>query len=188
MTTTEAQQSLVEPHLAPGEHVVWVGQPDAHRMTLNYVVPGWGAALVLFIVLVIFGVPPLLLALFVFGMALITLAMGLLWIYPDARRTRYALTNRRILVLNARRSNVQEELGIDDVGPLQRFERKDGTGDLFFASEAYRRARRRGKSRHFGFIGIPHVRAVEQQVREVFPHVDAHEAPEDDATAQKSNQ
>jgi hypothetical protein len=98
------------------------------------------------------------------------LLLGLLWIYPDARRTVYALTDQRVLVLNTRRPETPQELSGSDIGALRCFEQPDGTGDLFFASAEYQRTRRRGTTRHFGFIGIPQVRDVEQQMQQVFPH------------------
>jgi hypothetical protein len=166
---SQEQHALAQSHLLPGERLLWVGKPDARRMARNYVLPGWGSALVIAVVLGLIGVDLLLLALFVPVLLVIMLMLGLFWIYPDARRTVYALTNQRVLVLNARRPDTPQELAGSDLGALRCFEQSDGTGDLFFASAEYQRTRRRGTTRHFGFIGIPQVRDVEQQMQVVFP-------------------
>jgi hypothetical protein len=165
----QAHHNLIQPHLVPGEHLLWTGQPDARRMTRNYVLPGVGAAAVVFVVLGIMGVNLPALLLFSGAMAAVSLFMGLFWIYPDSRRTLYVLTNQRILIMNTKRGNLIGELHTNDIGNIQSFARKDGSGDLFFANEQYRRSRRRGKTRHFGFVGIDDVRTVEQQVSKIFP-------------------
>ncbi len=163
-------QSLLQPHFEPDERLVWSGKPDAKRMLWNYLLPGWGGTLIIGVALALFGVDILLLALFIPGMLVITLLMGLFWIYPDARHTLYALTTRRALVVNTRSGKLVDALEADNIGPIQRFTRPDGSGDLLFASEMHRRSRRRGKTRHFGFIGIHDVHTVEQHLHEVFPH------------------
>jgi hypothetical protein len=166
---SQEQHALAQTHLRPDERLLWLGKPDARRMARNYIVPGWGAALVIAVVLALIGVDLLLLALFVPVLFVIMLLLGLLWIYPDARRTVYALTNQRVLVLNTGQPDMPQELAGSDLGVLRCFEQSDGTGDLFFASAEYQRTRRRGTTRHFGFIGIPQVRDVEQQMQAVFP-------------------
>jgi hypothetical protein len=167
---SQEQHALAQSHLRSDERMLWVGQPDARRMARNYIVPGWGAAFVIAVVLALIGVDLLVLVLFVPVLLVIMLLLGLLWIYPDARRTVYALTDQRVLVLNTRRPETPQELSGSDIGALRCFEQPDGTGDLFFASAEYQRTRRRGTTRHFGFIGIPQVRDVEQQMQQVFPH------------------
>jgi hypothetical protein len=79
--------------------------------------------------------------------------------------------------MNIKRGNLIGELHAADIGNIQSFEHKDGSGDLFFANEQYRRSRRRGKTRHFGFVGIHDVRSVEQQVLSVFPGVPVEPSP-----------
>jgi hypothetical protein len=101
---------------------------------------------------------------------IIILGMGLFIVYPDAQHTVYVLTDQRVLIFGTGRSKFLQEMQAHDIGPIQITERKDGTGDLFFASEVYRRSQRRGKASHFGFIAIPDVRTVEQHLREVFPN------------------
>jgi hypothetical protein len=87
----------------------------------------------------------------------------------------YTLTDRRVLVFNRQRGSVVQELEAHHIGGLRRYDHKDGTGDLFFANDDYRRSVRRGKTRHFGFIGIPDAPAVEQQMRDVFPHYESNQ-------------
>jgi hypothetical protein len=164
----QAKHDLIQSSLVTDEQLLWTGQPDARRMTQNYVLPGIGAAAVVFVVLAVGGVNLPALLLFSGAMIAITLFVGLLWVYPDARRTLYVLTNQRILIFNIKQGSLIGELYADDIGNIQSFERKDGSGDLFFANEQYRRSRRRGKTRHFGFVGIDDVHNVEQQVLSVF--------------------
>jgi hypothetical protein len=173
----QAHHDLIQSNLLPDEQLLWTGQPDARRMTRNYVLPGMGAAAVVFVVMAVLGANLLALLLFSGAMAAITLFMGLLWVYPDARRTLYVLTNQRILIFNTKQGGLIGELHATDVGNIQSIERKDGSGDLFFANEQYRRSRRRGKTRHFGFVGIHDVRSVEQQVLSVFPGVPVEPSP-----------
>lgn len=164
------KQQLIEQQLHPDERLIWSGEPDARRMTRNYILPGWGAALLVFAALGFFGIDLLLLLLFALSMAVIMPLVGLLWIYPDAKHTVYAITERRVLIMNTRRPDTPHELVEQDIGPIRRFDNRDGSGDLLFANDTYRRSRRRGSTRHFGFFGISNPQQVEQHLHDVFPH------------------
>ncbi len=159
---------LIEQQLATDEHLLWSGQPNPRRLVLDYLLSGWGATILVALILAVFGVDPIVLAAFSLIVMIIVPLVGLFHIYPEARHTRYALTNRRALIFDARRSVLVQEFGLADIGPIRPIVRKDGSGDLLFASESYRRAASRRKTRYPGFIGIGDVQRVEQLMHDVF--------------------
>ena len=178
MDRMEAEQ-IATRALDPGEHLLWSGSPDPGR-SATQVLP---AAL--------FGIPfagfaafwmytayhmtargahlPGGWALFpLFGTPFLLIGLGVilspLWTYLGARRTVYAVTDQRALIISAVGARGVESFSHDDIGDLSMVERPDGSGDLFFANRTI--ATRRGTtSLRVGFVGIPEVRTVEQLLR-----------------------
>lgn len=82
-----------------------------------------------------------------------------------AGRTLYALTNRRAIIVSRVFATTVKSYTYGQMNELQRVEREDGSGDLCFANREV--ASRRGATvlKRVGFVGIPDVRSVEQQIR-----------------------
>ena len=160
-----------------GEHLLWGGRPDSARVlrTTSYLswffAPlAWGAViflcsfgaticgpwLVLFCVIVALGGPILAAVPFV--------------LVNRAKRTAYAITNRRLLTAVRQRNG---EITVTAYAPRlyetpECVELPDGSGDLFYTHSGnpggFGYAARPGGS----LVGIPHVRQVEQLLRESF--------------------
>lgn len=95
------------------------------------------------------------------------LAPSLAWL--AARATVYAITDRRLLILEGFPWRRVRSFGPEDINLCERTERADGSGDLIFRSEREIERRDRGRTtwrtRRVGFLGIPEVRRVEAAVR-----------------------
>jgi hypothetical protein len=162
----------VAAELAPGEELVWVGQPrlDLAVRPAYFLVPFGivftGFALVWIVVsfLLTFGL------LAPCGLPFVAVGVGLIaspaWLRALARRTVYALTGRRAIVSQPSwfgRVRVQSFTAAG-LGQMSRTERPDGSGDLVFQVRVAgfgedARAERQG------FLAIDHVREVEDLVR-----------------------
>jgi hypothetical protein len=163
--------ALIQSHLRADEQVVWQGQPDAQRLARNYLLPGLAGVVFISLLLLLLGLDLFLVAVFSPGLVLIMLGMTFFSVYPEARRTIYVITNHRVLFLHTERWDFIQALEASDIGDIQLTSHRDGTGDIFFASESYRRGQRRGKTRHFGFVGIHDPQAVEAHLRTTFPQL-----------------
>ena len=103
------------------------------------------------------------------------IALSPLWRQRSRRRTVYAITDRRLLIIRAGTVRRVRSFTPDDIQDLDRRERPDCTGDLIFSHETLirddLRLRRDGpphyrSRRHaLGFFGIPEVRRVEAAVQ-----------------------
>lgn len=69
-----------------------------------------------------------------FGLPFVAIGLWMLWkpvaAMRNAARTVYALTDRRIIALVDGNKREVQSVMVDRIGPMQRRERKDGTGDL----------------------------------------------------------
>jgi hypothetical protein len=175
-------QERVRRELNYGEQIIWVGQPNARRMTWI----GWGAAL-FGLVFAGFGVRFLneasefmthffnqggLLRWFVIVFALfpiIVILIGLsilslpYWFKRMAQRTGYVITNRRALVFEA---SLWGEITLFAYGPerLTRYYRREnaaGGGDLIFEEIIGEDSSEELNATQRGFKMIDDVRAVE---------------------------
>ena len=161
----QSRRDVVEAELQPGEQLLWLGGPNPMRMALSSA----GAAL--------FGVPwtafwlwALLghftsvswawwpAALF-YG---IPLWIGYLsapapyWSWRAARRTAYAVTDRRVLIVRRGKARTVDSYAPDGITDAHRTERRDGSGDLVLA---------RGFRDSITLQAIPEVGRVERLVR-----------------------
>jgi len=172
--------------LLPGERLVWIGQPLVWRMRRR----GWpgliGGGIFLFggvfwllnttdffdrgnaggfdhairTIFSLFGLAPL-----VIGLGVTVLP----WLYARAaRRTIYALTDRRVLVWEATLLGPTRVLcyGPDRVARMRRLEHADGSGDLVFEVIETRDSEGDVQTTERGFIAVPEVRNVETLVRQ----------------------
>ena len=123
----------------------------------------WKAA-VTSVWLLIMGLPFLLAA----------LALSFLpWWWPFVTRyTVYAISDQRLLIIQAWPRRRVTSYGPEDIDVVERQERKDGSGDLIFRREEHRKfahhhdpkGKRRVGDRAIGFFGVPDVRRLEGAV------------------------
>ena len=185
MLVNTTSQSIVQPELEPGEQFLWAGQPKPSRIafkSMGTFIFGiiWTAFCVNFALSwanfgsvkrpggmsafdVIFLVFPGLFILI--GLAMLA---SPLWVYLHAMRTSYAVTNKRILIVQAGRSRTVQSYSQGDIGDIVRTEGPDKSGDLTFAQKVYTNSDGDRHTTLIQFVGIPEVRSVENLVRDVF--------------------
>ncbi len=157
-------QGFIQAQLRPGERLRWWGRPDS-RARLRQAVP-W-----LILMLGALVVPLLLTLAFnlVFdtrlcfaGLLLFPGALAPLWQYLTGRRTLYAITDRRVLVLTAGRSGKVQALHPTAAAEIQYTPRDYGSGDLHFV--AYRDD---GHMRHVAFLGVSDAKRAAQLLEDL---------------------
>ncbi len=179
--------------LQPGEQLAWYGQPSPGRMAWRslpavlFAIPWTGFAIFWMLAaggfvwfahaktqpatapsfspLNFFGCFPL------FGLPFVLIGLGMfsspLWMLRKARRTLYAVTDRRVILFEGSWSTTVTSLVPDQLKDLTRKERLDGSGDLFFGQPFQYFSRNQSRPMQRGFIGIPNVREVEELVRRI---------------------
>ena len=105
----------------------------------------------------LFGVP--------FALIGLAIMASPLWAWLAARRTVYAVTERRAVIIGGWASRSIQSFTRDEIGNVIRIERPDGVGTLHFASRVTTNSKGFERIRRIGFIGIPEVRRVEQMIR-----------------------
>jgi len=186
--TSRTLQHELERELAPGERVVWSGQPIPSRYSRG----SWG--------LVLFGIPWTAFAVFWTVMAFIgtrsmrgddAMSTGFRWFFPlwglpfvlvgvgmlsapwwgrrRAARVLYAITDRRALVLEpgGRGARTVKSFEPAALQSLERIEHPDGSGDLVFSRQNWRDSDGDRRSTQAGFTGVPRVREVEELIRKL---------------------
>ena len=140
--------SSFEPDLFRDERVVWAGQPD-HRFRLTpadvFLVPFsliWGGFALFWEagVLGLFATQPnaIFTPFALFGIPFVVIGQYLIWgrfIYRSyrARRTYYAVTTKRVLILTLMRARNLQSLSLDQIPSITKSVRRDGSGSLIFA-------------------------------------------------------
>lgn len=163
--------------LVPGEKLVWAETSlprNARRRSLPIAMLGW-----LFFVLAVFWMSKAVSAsiwLIMMGMPFLLggLALAFIpWWWPQiTRHTIYAITDQRLLIIRDWPRRKVTSYGPEDIDVVERRERRDGSGDLVFRREEYRKLRhhhdaqgkRRAGEREIGFFGVPEVRRLEEAV------------------------
>ena len=172
-------QDRAERELDPGERIEWISMPIARFFT-----PASTGAF-------IFGIPWTAFALFwtggaawgtsqvegagwfrafpLFGLPFILIGFGLLssplWAYRKARRTVYAITDRRALSLEGGRTTTVRSFTPEQLKEIYRKERRDGSGDVIFARRTWRDSEGDRQAEEIGFLRVPDVRDVEARLR-----------------------
>ena len=138
-----AQQAALQPHLLPGESILWTGRPDPRRLLSSadwYIVPFtlmWGGFAIVWEAGVIFyGAPPLFV---LWGIPFVLVGQYMIWgrfLYKrwDRSRTGYAVTNQRLLAL---RGSHLRSMRLSLVPSINQSTRPDGGGSLDFAASHY---------------------------------------------------
>lgn len=186
-------QMKTQNELEPGERLLWSGQPDPKRLSKKA------------ILISLFGIPWTAFAIFwvvaaagfklpdfsslsggfqsvfpLFGIPFVLIGLGMFaapyWVYRSAKRTVYAITNRRALVISFGRAKSVQSYFEQDVCDISRVERADGSGNIIFRTEET--TDRKGNSRlnQIGFFGIPEVRRVERVLLDAFKNEDRHQS------------
>ncbi len=186
----EAQQ-VAQAQLDAGERLLWYGRPDPKRQMLGG------------LVLTLFGIPWTAFALFwtgaasgliwgereigwqslfgLFGVPFVLVGFGMLlspyWVYRRAQRTVYAITNRRALIISGTTVRKIQSFAASDIEIIERTERRNGKGDVMFATTTVSRNPQR-----VGFLGIPEARRVERLLLDTFKRAEADGSAEDTAS------
>lgn len=184
----------VEEELMPGEELLWVGRPASPwRGSTGGV--GWlsitvviGFLLALGIILgffplargmvmapMMFFSPMWTLMILIFLLMLVMIAANPLVRMLNTLRTTYAITNRRILIVDGIFTTKVTSYGPDDIERIERRSYSGSRGDIIFRYEPRAYRTRRGNwwqtqyaSEPIGFFGIPDVREVERLLIETF--------------------
>ncbi|MGI9500107.1 MAG: hypothetical protein ACR2P3_08715 [Geminicoccaceae bacterium] len=176
--------AIAKTEMVEGEQLIWAETPSAasvRRRTLPISLLGG-----LFLFLTLTWMAKAATASFwllILGLAFLCAAFALLllpWWWPRiTRHTVYAISDQRLLIIQEWPKRWQgwprrrvTSYGPDDIDVVERRERRDGSGDLIFRREAYRRLRhhhdpqgkRRVGERVIGFFGVPDVRRLEEAI------------------------
>jgi len=174
---TELQRIALS-ELEDGENLLWCGRPNAKRAFVAslaiflFAIPwtafalfwmwgasGFGKAPDGFnIIFSLFGVPFVLI-----GFAMMAMPY---WAYRKAQKTIYALSDRRVVIIEGGKSKTVHSYGRGDLGTIKRTELADGSGDLTFAQKHSTDSDGDRRTTDISLIGIPQVRSVEQMLRE----------------------
>jgi len=106
-----------------------------------------------------------------FGLPFLFVGLGVmatpLWVFLSAKKTVYAVTEKRALIIVGTASRGVQSFTHADMGDVTRVERPDGSGSVYFASRTVTSSSN-GMSRmaRIGFEGIPDVKQVEQMLRD----------------------
>ncbi len=184
----------VEEELMPGEALLWVGRPVtpfgalASRTPVVSIVAVLAFMIALGIFLwffpvvraatampVMFVSPMWIPMILMFLLMLLVLVASPIGRLLNARHTTYAITSRRILILDGIFTPKVTSYGPDDIERIERRSYSGGRGDIIFRYEPRAYRSRRGNWWHtqytsepIGFFGIPNVREVEQLLIETF--------------------
>ena len=169
-------RNVAESELRPGEKVLWVARASPIRLALPYLVilgfgVPWTASSIGFMITWHknsgLGVGDIL-----FQGSFVAVGLGMMaapiWAYIRGRKTMYALTDRRILMIVAGNTKKVNSYDETQIGNIERVERADGSGDLTFAKEFQKDSEGSNRSTDVKFVGIPDVRSVEDLVRKTF--------------------
>jgi len=171
--------------VSPPEKVCWVGRPRASRLIVNsiplvlggfilFAVPGFMSAFILTLPTPETPVRRLSPVPFFLVLSVPFLVPGLLmiatplWAFVEQKRTLYMVTDRRLIVSRPTWDGKirTKSFLADDIGPLERVERPDGSGDLLFGlAVEYRRKEGVNGVGRLGFFGIAQVGEVESLIR-----------------------
>jgi hypothetical protein len=190
----EELDARVRAELDSGEQLLWVGQPRPGRFARSAIpIVLFGIPWTAFAIFWMAGASGILFAGFrgqnngppgfgaffacfpLFGLPFVLIGLGMLsspyWLRRKAKRTCYALTDRRAILWEAGSFGSVQVLSYRpaELTKIRRVEYPDGTGDLVFEENIMIGPRNNGYStttrqRH-GFMSIDHVRQVEELLR-----------------------
>ncbi|HEX8298697.1 MAG TPA: hypothetical protein VF594_05990 [Rubricoccaceae bacterium] len=171
--------AVARDELAPGEMVEWAAQPDARRVALTgfavwlFAIP-WTAFSLFWTAMASLTVEDwtsLSVAFPLFGVPFIAIGLAMLstpwWAWRGARRTLYAVTDRRAILFEASglRAITVRSFRPEALRDVRRTERPDGSGSLVFAQTEGRDADGDRTRTTVGFANVRDVRAAEGAVQ-----------------------
>jgi hypothetical protein len=172
-------RTKVDNELAPGEHIEWIGVPRPHYFTpastsaFLFAIP-WTAFAIFWMSAASWGVsksdgPAMTWAFPLFGLPFVLIGFGMLstplWTHHSARRTVYAITNRRAILVRGGRTTTFRSFLPDRLHELQRRERNDGSGDVVFVSRFWTDSEGDRRTEETGFMRIDNPKEVEDRLR-----------------------
>ena len=164
-------------HRNPGERVIWCGQPNPRRVLRlhSYVVVIYASQLLLAIGRLLSPGTSHGQSLYLLNLLLLILTLCLstfpIWIWRQAKQTAYAVTNRQLLTATRNaRGKITVKAYVPCYSEVARcVELPDGSGDLYYPNpDKQVNARTYINQPSGSFLGIPNVRAVEQQLQDTF--------------------
>lgn len=183
LRSNQTSHEIISSELDPDEDIFWVDAPVSLLSHAKAAIPK-----------ALFGIPFLAFAIFWISMArsmtrdatgiadgffsnlfplfgipfvLIGLAMVLspLWNMFKARKTTYALTNKRLIIHERFPRQALKSWLLNDIRKLVRLGMAQGPGDIYFAEETKRTSKGGTTTIKIGFIGIAEPKLVEQKIR-----------------------
>lgn len=180
-----ALREWVDREIEPGERLQWMDVPAPRFFTgpataaFLFGIP-WTAFAVFWTVMAAWGTrqaahtgaPRAFSILFpLFGVPFILIGLGMLscpfWAYRKARRTVYAITDRRAILFEGGRSLTVRSFPPDKLRNVFRKERKDGSGDVIFYCRTRRDSDGDRHAQDVGFLRIRNAKAVEDLIQEL---------------------
>jgi hypothetical protein len=169
-------QRMVQPDLEAGEQLLWAGQPNPTKAALPYLPVSlfallWTGSVAYFSQSFSFSGSSRFIFFAIFALFFLVgfafMAFPLFW-YFRAKQRCYAVTNKRLLLVQAGKFRNLQSYTQDDIEELECTERADKSGDLTFAQKRWKDSDGDWHTHRIGFLGIPEVRSVERLVRDVF--------------------
>ncbi len=168
---------IAKAEMTPGEELLWAETSlpkNARRRIIPISLLGWVFLLLSLawltraatasIGLLVLGIP------FVVGALALASAP---WWWPNVtRRTIYAISDQRLLMIRDFAKRKVTSYGPEDIDVVERRENRDGSGDVIFRREENQKlkhhhdpyGKRRVATREIGFLGVPEVRRVEEAI------------------------
>lgn len=167
------RSSILRDELAPGEAVVWEGRPRVGTLILRSLPTSFfGLFFFGFVAVWIFLASHSVEGgwMSVFAIPLLVIGAGMvlapLWAALGAGRTRYAVTDRRVVLCEPSGLGIRiRSYSPAALANIVRTRRWDGSGDLIFEEVRTRGAQGRDRVTQRGFRAIPDVRRVEALIR-----------------------
>lgn len=177
----EYQQQKIRSELKPGESVLWAGQPNS----LEYMKSSMGAflffipwtAFSIFWVAAASGfkIPDLSNAGFaffpLFGLPFVLIGFwGLsspLREKIKAKNVIYAITTQRVIIIEGSKSLAYKSYYPHQLKNIERIQKINNYGTIYFQQEPYTDSDGDKRYKKIGFIGIPNVRSIENQIIEL---------------------
>ncbi len=173
-------QRRVQAELKPGEFLKWSAQPDPKRYAKSgmliwiFFIPWTAFALFWMAAASGFQMPsfdhgwsffPL------FGLPFVLIGIGglssPLWKRNEAKFMVYAITDQRAFIIQGKKTIKVLTYSPSDINAIERSERKDGSGDLFFHSRTRRDSDGDMQTDRHGFIAVSNVRHVHGLIEEL---------------------
>jgi hypothetical protein len=171
-------EAVLLSELGPGERLLWAGQPGPGGLAKNtwpmalFAIP-WTAFALTWVALALAGARALghvlAYAFPLFGVPHLAIGFwmlsGPLRARARARRTVYAVTDRRALILDAGRTTIVESHDRAALGAITRRDRRDGTGDVLLSRTTWVDSDGDRRANEVGFFAIAGAREVERLLR-----------------------